>query len=86
MATIPKLAPCPGCGETDGLDVYKYESGWRYVECDLCWYHGPGEGSIREAVKSHNDRVADLAVRRAALAAEYGPFVRHTQPRVRRAS
>jgi len=36
------------------MAVYAYESGWRHVECNMCFYLGPGEGSIREAIKSHN--------------------------------
>lgn len=88
MATVPKLAPCPNCGETEGLDIYVYESGWRYVECDSggCWYRGPGEGSIRQAVKSHNARAAERGAVRAALVAEYGPFVKPLQPGAARAS
>jgi hypothetical protein len=59
MATNQKLKPCPHCGRADMLGVYKYESGWCYVECDnsACtgnFYRGPGEGSIRQAIKSHN--------------------------------
>lgn len=58
MATNPKMKPCPKCGRPDDLDVYKYDSGWRYVECDLnrCGYTGPGAGSIRQAIKEHNER------------------------------
>jgi len=54
MATNPKLKPCPKCDSADSLEVYVYESGWRYVECDNCWYRGPAEGSVRQAIKSHN--------------------------------
>jgi Zn ribbon nucleic-acid-binding protein len=69
MATNPKMLPCPKCGRTDFLAVYDYD-GWRHVECDngfnstptppateACHYLGPGEGSIRQAIKSHNERV-----------------------------
>lgn len=59
MATLPKIKPCPECGG-EYLSVYSYDSGWRYVECDsnpVCWYRGPGEGSIRQAIKSHNEKV-----------------------------
>lgn len=54
--TEPQMKPCPNCGKTGGLAVYKYDNGWRYVECDGrgCWYRGPGEGSIIAAIKSHN--------------------------------
>lgn len=53
----PKIKPCPRC-KSDFVTVYKYESGWRYVECDArgCSYRGPGEGSIKQAIKSHNER------------------------------
>lgn len=56
MATNPKMKPCPKCGYGDYLSIYKYDSGWRRVECDNgnCQYLGPGEGSVREAIKSHN--------------------------------
>lgn len=59
MATNPKMKPCPLGHGTDYLDVYVYESGWRYVECDHkdCWYRGPGAGSIRQAIKDHNAHV-----------------------------
>lgn len=64
MATNPKIKPCPRCGRTQ-MAVYKYDSGWCYVECDggfnarpHCGYMGPGEGSIRQAIKSHNERAA----------------------------
>jgi len=55
--TAPKIKPCPLCN-SDNVSVYKYESGWQYVECDGngCWYRGPGEGSIKNAIKSHNER------------------------------
>jgi Zn ribbon nucleic-acid-binding protein len=55
--TNPKPKPCPKCGTTVRLAVYSYESGWKHVECDECHYLGPGEGSIRTAIKSHNERV-----------------------------
>ncbi len=63
MATNPKMKPCPNCGKDDYLAVYKYDSGWQYVECDNggCWYRGPGAGSIRAAIKSHNERVSKKA-------------------------
>lgn len=49
----PKIKPCPQCGDAD-LFVYAYDNGWRHVECDTCFYLGPGEGSIRASIKSHN--------------------------------
>lgn len=48
-----KIEPCQKCSSND-VTVYKYDSGWRHVECDECFYLGPGEGSIREAIRSHN--------------------------------
>lgn len=59
MATNPKMKPCPNCGSGDYLAVYKYDNGWQHVECDNgpCHYFGPGEGSIRQAIKSHNESV-----------------------------
>ena len=53
-----KLKPCPTCKTDEHLEVYKYDSGWRYVECDKCFYRGPGEGSIKQAIRSHNEEVA----------------------------
>lgn len=66
MATNPKMKPCPHCSTADYLGVYKYESGWCYVECDNAkctgnFYRGPGEGSIRQAIKSHNEKVMKVA-------------------------
>ncbi|HEX4112727.1 MAG TPA: hypothetical protein VH020_09350 [Stellaceae bacterium] len=54
----PKIAPCPNCGTTDHVAVYSYDSGGSHVECDKCYYLGPPEGSIRQAIRSHNARVA----------------------------
>jgi Zn ribbon nucleic-acid-binding protein len=50
----PKIKPCPKCRTTDHIGVYKYDSGWQHVECDKCHYFGPGEGSARAAIISHN--------------------------------
>lgn len=55
--TNQKPRPCPRCATTDHIAVYSYENGWRHVECTKCNYLGPGEGSIRQAIKSHNERV-----------------------------
>lgn len=52
-----KMKACPKCG--CGVTVYGYDSGWKMVECDNCFYFGPGEGSIKEAIKSHNKSVAE---------------------------
>ena len=49
--TYQKMKPCPRC---DGdVSVYSYDGGWKHVECDKCGYFGPGEGSIKQAIKSH---------------------------------
>lgn len=57
MATNPKIRPCPQCGN-EAVSVYGYDNGTKHVECDCCHYLGPGEGSIRQAIKSHNARAA----------------------------
>lgn len=51
-----KLAPCPNCKTDDNLAVYKYDSGWQHVECDKCFYLGPGEGTKAQAMTSHNQQ------------------------------
>lgn len=55
--TYQKMKPCPECGSDDQLDVYCYDHGGRHVECNKCHYLGPCAGSIRVAIKLHNDRV-----------------------------
>lgn len=55
MATNPKIAPCPKCNTTDYLAVYKYDGGAQHVECDRCFYLGPPSGSVRGAIKLHNE-------------------------------
>lgn len=50
------MLPCPTCNSTEQLVVMKYDSGWRYVECLKCNYLGPGEGSITQAILSHNKK------------------------------
>lgn len=57
MSRVPKLLPCPTCKSDDGLDIYTYDNGWRHVECGHCWLLGPGEGSMRQAALSYNERV-----------------------------
>lgn len=59
----PKMKPCPKCGSAAYLDVHKYDNGWIHVECDNgfntanhCGYLGPGEGSVWQAIASHNVR------------------------------
>lgn len=56
--TYPKLKPCPQCGDLDWLEIYTYESGWKFVECDKCYYRGPGEGRILDAIRGYNERAA----------------------------
>lgn len=51
-----KLKPCPNCRDDEHLSIFAYENGCRHVECTKCNYLGPGEGNIREAIKSHNAR------------------------------
>jgi Zn ribbon nucleic-acid-binding protein len=52
----PKMNPCPTCQSDDDLAVYVYDSGWHHVECNECWYLGPGEGSTAAAIKAHNEK------------------------------
>jgi Zn ribbon nucleic-acid-binding protein len=52
-----KIAPCPNCKTDSHVAVYAYESGWKHVECDKCFYLGPGKGKIAQAIESHNARV-----------------------------
>jgi len=66
--TIRKMNPCPKCGNTN-LSIYTYDNGWRHVECDECFYIGPGEGSKAEAVKKHNAEV------RTALSEAQDPYL-----------
>lgn len=60
--SYPKMKPCPRCNTGEHLAIYTYENHARHVECDKCHYLGPPEGSIRQAIKSHNERCAALAV------------------------
>ena len=61
--SVPKMKPCPKCGEGKYLAVFRYESGWRHVECcgPGCNYLGPGGGSIKAAVREHNFEREDRA-------------------------
>ena len=52
----PKMKPCPTCKTDEDLSVYSYDHGWKHVECDKCFYLGPGEGSIKQAIIQHNAR------------------------------
>ena len=70
MATNPRMKPCPKCLTTDHLGIYKYETGVQHVECDKCFYMGPGDGSQRKAIKAHNEHVASSAPTGAPNATE----------------
>jgi hypothetical protein len=61
--TYPKMKPCPQCKRTDYLNIYEYESGRKYVECDghACNYRGPGDFSILRAIRNHNAGVCNGA-------------------------
>lgn len=72
--SYPKMLPCPRCLSTEHLAVYSYDNGWRHVECDSpdcpAFYLGPGEGSIRQAIESHNRNVrAEASIALASGAA-----------------
>ena len=54
MATNPKIKPCSRCGSENVAD-YGYDNGTKHVECDACRDLGRGEGTIRQAIKSHNE-------------------------------
>jgi Zn ribbon nucleic-acid-binding protein len=51
--SYPKMNPCPRCGSAR-VAVYSYDHGWKHVECNNCYYLGPGEGSIQHAIEEHN--------------------------------
>lgn len=62
--TAPKIKDCPKCDAPgDCLAVYTYDSGWRHVECDGCYYLGPGAGNIVQAIRLHNARVSARAAK-----------------------
>ena len=56
--TNPKIKPCPRCA-SPFVEIFVYESGSRRAECTSCWYMGPCEGSIRQAIKSHNEKATN---------------------------
>ncbi len=58
MATNPKMKPCAKCETVDHLAVYSYDHGGKHVECTKCNYLGPCSGSVRGAIKLHNERMA----------------------------
>jgi len=74
--TYPKIKPCPICDPVDQMDVYSYENGWKHVECDRCFYLGPGEGRILQAIRSHNSRRDEEAAAYATRAALSAPYPR----------
>ncbi len=53
----PRMKDCPNCGTNEDLAVYTYDAGNRHVECNTCFYLGPGANSIRAAIKLHNECV-----------------------------
>lgn len=57
--TYPKMKPCPQCGTA--VNWYKYDSGWIHVECNSCLYIAPGCGNVTQAIRAHNERVAEKA-------------------------
>lgn len=61
MATNAKMKPCPDCKSDEHLAVYEYDHGGKRVECTSCNYLGPCSGSIRFAIKLHNERVENAA-------------------------
>lgn len=74
MATNPKISRCPNCQSDEQMAVYTYDSGWKHVECTKCNYLGPGETSIRQAIKSHNEKFHPSPAQRQS----------HEQARIRR--
>lgn len=58
MGSGMRIAPCPTCKTNKSIGVATYDYGWKHVECDGCGYMGPGEGSRRQAINSHNERCA----------------------------
>lgn len=58
MKSLPKMAPCRNCRTDEYLSIYKYDSGTQHVECDGCYYLGPGAGSKADAIRLYNERIA----------------------------
>ena len=48
------MKPCPACGGE--VDAYRYDSGWRRVECDACDYIATPAENLLRAVQNHNAR------------------------------
>ncbi len=57
MATNQKFKPCPRCDNADNLAVFDYD-GNKHVECVKCDYLGPCSGSVRWAIRLHNEDVS----------------------------
>ncbi len=64
--TLPKILPCPDCGKSGHMGIFKYDSGAVYVECDRCGlgtvgcgYRGPCASSQLNAVRWHNAAVRE---------------------------
>ncbi len=62
------------------MGVYKYDNNWCHVECDNgfnsgtnCGYLGPGEGSQRQAIKSHNEKCQQAHKAETREAVRHGP-------------
>lgn len=51
--------PCRACRDDAAIAAYKYDNGWWHVECLRCDELGPGEGQLRQAVKSWNNCAQD---------------------------
>jgi Zn ribbon nucleic-acid-binding protein len=49
-----KMLPCPECASADDLNVFEYESGWKRVECEVCFTAGPSRGRINDAIVEWN--------------------------------
>lgn len=62
----PKMKPCPECKDTENLNVFTYENGWRHVECVKCNYLGPGCSSIGAAIRHFNEEQEATAALEAA--------------------
>lgn len=58
----PKMNSCPKCDSDEALAVYKYDNGWQHVECDDCFYLGPGSGNRRDAIRLHNAEREDRRI------------------------
>lgn len=61
MSRHPTMLPCAKCHTPEYLDIYQYETSlMKHVECDKCFYLGPGSGSVRGAIQLHNARMIEI--------------------------